>query len=343
MYAVRWHGRGDVRYEEVLSPSIVDPGSVLLSVEACGVCGTDFEEAQNGPKAIPVAAAHPLTGRQAPIILGHETIGRVIAAGVASSVAIGDRVVVWPLVPCRQCATCVAGEGHRCPKLGVLGLSSDGGFAEYLKADSASCIRIGDGIPIERAVLVEPYAVALHAFAHAAVEGRKVLIIGMGSIGLALVEIARELGSSRIVVVSRDPRNRELGLAAGADAALPPEKVDGVAADVAVDSSGGPDAMKLLARGLAYGGHGVLVGVRHQYVEAPLWDIFSRELTLVGSNGMRFDEEFRRAVQLVETGRLGNPPRPVAFVELRALPQLLVGRTHRRIGRKHVAVRGEMR
>src|SRR5437763_1897994 len=81
MLAVRWHGRGDVRVEEVRPPASPGPGEVQLRVRWCGICGTDLEEWLSGPVFIPAAAPHPVTGARAPLVLGHEFAGVVVAAG----------------------------------------------------------------------------------------------------------------------------------------------------------------------------------------------------------------------------------------------------------------------
>src|SRR5690242_1108071 len=77
MLAVRWHGRGDVRVEEVPPPGPPGPGEVQLRVRWCGICGTDLEEWLSGPVFIPAAAPHPVTGARAPLVLGHEFTGVV--------------------------------------------------------------------------------------------------------------------------------------------------------------------------------------------------------------------------------------------------------------------------
>src|SRR5262245_3297017 len=82
MRAARWHGRGDVRVQEVPVPE-PGPGDVVLKVAWCGICGTDVEEYRDGPVVIPVDRPNPLTGQRAPVTLGHEFAGTVAAVGRA--------------------------------------------------------------------------------------------------------------------------------------------------------------------------------------------------------------------------------------------------------------------
>src|SRR5258706_3006473 len=81
MKAAVWHARNDIRVEDVPEPSAPGLGEVIIKVGACGICGTDLEEYRAGPLFIPVDKPNPLTGRQAPLILGHEFAGEVVEVG----------------------------------------------------------------------------------------------------------------------------------------------------------------------------------------------------------------------------------------------------------------------
>lgn len=323
MKAVRWHARREVSLDEVAGPLLADDHGVVVKVEACGVCGTDFEEARYGPKAIPVGAPNPTTGLSAPITLGHEIVGAVIEAGPASGRRLGERVAIWPQVPCRECETCTGGDEHRCPRLGVIGLSAHGGFAPFVAVDGRSVVPLPDDLPLERAVLVEPYAVSIHAFDSHPPTDKTVLVLGIGSVGLALVETASFLGARRVIAVSRSPLNREAAIRAGADEVFAPGKGPAEVVDLAVDASGSDDALLVVGRTLVYGGTAVLVGVRSKVVPAPIWDIFSRQLRFVGSNGMRL-AEFSHAARLIADGRLARRQRPTISISLARLPDTLL-------------------
>ena len=103
MLAVRWHARGDVRVEEVPSPAPPGPGELQLQVRWCGICGTDLEEWQSGPVFIPAAVPHPLTGVRAPLVLGHEFAGVVVAVGAGVTEPLpGQRVAVDTIISCGE-------------------------------------------------------------------------------------------------------------------------------------------------------------------------------------------------------------------------------------------------
>src|SRR6187399_1884055 len=124
MRAVRWHARGDVRLDEVPEPVPADD-QVCIRIEAAGVCGTDIDEVAHGPITVPVEP-HRISGRSAPVTLGHEMVGVVVGAGPTADVPLGTRVAPWPLAPCGRCATCRTGHANRCPDLVALGMSADG-------------------------------------------------------------------------------------------------------------------------------------------------------------------------------------------------------------------------
>jgi (R,R)-butanediol dehydrogenase / meso-butanediol dehydrogenase / diacetyl reductase len=164
MLAVRWHGRGDVRVEEVLPPAPPGPGELQLQVRWCGICGTDLEEWLSGPVFIPAAAPHPVTGARAPLVLGHEFAGVVVAAGAdVTGPWPGQRVAVDTIVSCGTCYWCQRGEVTRCPALGALGLHGDGGLAELCNAPARICLPVPDTVADDEAALAEPLAVAVRA------------------------------------------------------------------------------------------------------------------------------------------------------------------------------------
>src|SRR5437879_13860319 len=106
MRAARWHGRGDVRVEELSRPT-PSPGELLLLVSWCGICGTDLEEYVAGPAIIPVDVPNSLTGRVAPITLGHEFVGSVAAVGEGvTSFHVSERVAPEGVLFARRCFCC---------------------------------------------------------------------------------------------------------------------------------------------------------------------------------------------------------------------------------------------
>src|SRR5258707_13395777 len=114
MLAAVYHGRRDVRVQEWPAPPHPQPGWVTVAITYCGICGTDTEEYLHGPVVIPTSP-HPLTGAQAPLVLGHEGTGVVRAAGAGSGIDPGTRVGLENSVGCGLCAACLGGNPPLCP------------------------------------------------------------------------------------------------------------------------------------------------------------------------------------------------------------------------------------
>src|SRR5580765_2923810 len=118
MKAAVWHGREDVRVEDVADPPPPPSGQVQVEVAWCGICGTDLHEYLGGPLYIPTKAAHPVTGVRAPVIIGHEMSGRVTAVGDGvDDFAVGDRIAACPIIGCGQCRWCKSGSMGQCDKV----------------------------------------------------------------------------------------------------------------------------------------------------------------------------------------------------------------------------------
>ncbi|MGP4111351.1 alcohol dehydrogenase catalytic domain-containing protein [Streptomyces sp. 4N509B] len=292
MRAVRWHGRRDVRYETAV-PDAPDPGpgEVRVAVAWCGLCGSDVAEYAAGPLLIPVGRAHPVTGRHAPLVLGHEIAGHVTDAGPGvTGLPPGTLVALNALIPCGRCARCAAGDDHLCPDFGHLGMSADGGLAERVTVPAAMAVAAPPGLDPEVAALAEPFAVAWHLVrrvTRGAGDGSRCLVVGAGAIGLATALVLRERGHEVTVVDVADERLRVaagLGLRVGAEAeAVAVAGEGGEGADAALECSGSADGFALSCRAVRPGGVVGLAGLPARPVPFDVTDAAHRELTLVGS------------------------------------------------------------
>jgi L-idonate 5-dehydrogenase len=122
-------------------------------------------------------------------------------------------------------------------------MSADGGMADFLVAEGSVCAPVGADVALERAVLVEPFAVALHGVHQVDVAGRRVAVIGIGSLGLCLVEAAVLAGAAEVIAVSRSEVARGAALEGGASAALPPDDAGDVDAEVVFETAGAAPAI----------------------------------------------------------------------------------------------------
>ncbi len=319
MRAARWHGRGDVRVEDVPIPR-VGPGEVLLRVSWCGICGTDVEEFRDGPVVIPVAHPNALTGQMAPVTLGHEFAGTVVEVGPGvEGLAAGDRVVPEICLFCGECHYCRRHEYALCISWAAIGLHGDGGLAEYVKVPARMCVRLPDEIADDEAALVETTEVAVRAVRKAGLGlGDTVAIVGDGAVGLITLQVARAAGATTTLLVGHRPARLELGRQLGADAAIDSrdpgwleavrELTGGLGADVAIECGGRAEAIADSIASTRKGGTIVLLAVIGVPVPVNTWPIVEGERTVVGSVQHHFDDDLPVAVRLMAAGQVNVRP-----------------------------------
>ncbi len=192
-------GNGDLAYQDVGDPTPVTGGDVLVEVKFSGICGSDI------PRAFHGKAYHY------PLIMGHEFSGLVRSAAPGSAYAPGDRVVVFPLLPCLGCPPCQTGDYAQCEKYDYFGSRRDGGFAEFVSVPVANLFRVPDGVDLLSASMTEPCAVALHGVEKLQIQaGMCGLVIGGGPIGLMVAQWLRVKGCGRVLVADVDPAKLEL-------------------------------------------------------------------------------------------------------------------------------------
>ena len=210
MKAAVWHGYKDVRIEEVAEPT-PKKGQVKIAVDWAGICGTDRHEYE-GPNFIPVKKPHRLTGRVAPLIIGHEFSGRIVELGEdVDGWKVGDRVTANGSLTCGKCEACRSGRYNICQKLGFLGVGDDGAFADYVVVEAAKLFWIPEGVSQREAAVAEPLACGIHATnLMGDMNGKDVVVIGPGIIGLSAFFGAKYAGASRILVSGIGDYRREL-------------------------------------------------------------------------------------------------------------------------------------
>ncbi len=206
--AIRFHGQGDVRVEQVAAPDpVLGRSDVLLAPLFCGICGTDLHEFVAGPIVTP-KEPNALTGATLPQILGHEFSARVLAVGEGvSSVAPGDRVSIQPLMGPDDDYYVRRGLVHLSETLGVVGLSWQwGGMGQRAVVQEKNVIKVPDALDDRQAALIEPAAVAVYALDRSRIKvGDTVLVSGLGPIGALTMLAAKAAGASRIFVSETNP------------------------------------------------------------------------------------------------------------------------------------------
>lgn len=208
MKAVRFHGKKDIRVEEVQGPqSPLAEDDVLVQPLVCGICGTDLHEYVSGAIVTP-KTPHVYTGATNPQILGHEFSALVLEVGRAiKHVRAGDRVSVQPLISPRNDYFGRRGLFHLSPCMGCVGLSwAWGGLGQHAVVKGYNAIPVSDKVSDVQAALIEPAAVAVYALDRGRVGiGSTVLISGMGPIGALALLGAKAAGASKIFVSEINP------------------------------------------------------------------------------------------------------------------------------------------
>lgn len=296
MKAAVWHGRQDVRIEQVSEPPAPPPMQVQIKVAWCGICGTDLHEYMGGPLYIPRDRPHPLTGVQAPVIIGHEMSGEVTAVGEdVENFAVGDRVAACPIIGCGKCRWCQSGSMAQCDQVAFLGTSWTGGaLAERLNLNAYQCYHLTDGISDEIGALVEPFSATVRAVAQGEPgPDDSVAIVGAGPIGLMALMAARLRGVKRVVAIEIAERRIEAAKLCGADAVIDParedpekralEMTDGKGFDLVMECVGQPGSVLMAGKLTRTRGRLVIMGVFEKPAALDLNDVVFREKLISGS------------------------------------------------------------
>ncbi|SJM55551.1 alcohol dehydrogenase catalytic domain-containing protein [Gulosibacter sp. 10] len=292
----------ELRERDALPPG---PGQVRIRVVYGGICGSDLHYAQSGRNGIYAI--------EEPLVLGHEIVGIVDELGPgATGAAVGDRVAVHPATPTPPPGG-EEGRGlhlaHGGTYLGSASTSphTQGGFAEYATVGLAQLRPLPEGLPLRRAALAEPLAVALHgigqagvALAGGRVDGR-VLVAGAGPIGCLAIAALAERGATDITATDLVPR--ALGAARAVGAArtvlLGEDELPGAESfDLVIESSGSIRSLASALDWVRRGGTIVQLGLLPAGpLTLPLAPMVSKEVTLRGSQ--RFDVELDEAIRLL--------------------------------------------
>jgi L-iditol 2-dehydrogenase len=247
MKAAVYRGRDDVRLEEVPVPEI-GRGEILVRVHTCGICGTDLKKIATG-------------SHSAPRIFGHETSGVVTRVGEGvRKFGVGDRVVVFHHIPCRQCYYCRHHTFAQCETYKQVGCTagfepSGGGFAEYVRVMDwiveKGTVAIPDGVSFEQACFVEPVNTCMKGIQALRLEPEEtVLVIGQGPIGLILAVLAKRAGA-RVITSDLYPARLTISGRLGLDQTIDASRADTVRVIREMTEGRGADAVVLAVGGNA--------------------------------------------------------------------------------------------
>lgn len=281
MHVAVFKGAGKPIVVEDVADDPLPPGSVRIAVGRCGICGSDISLTSGSPFDYAPESR-----------MGHETAGTVIELGRdVTTLRVGDNVAVLPRGFCGDCLPCRAGRPLFCET----GPQQFGGFGERMIVTERSAFRFPAAVSMAEGALVEPIACGRRALRMARLEkGDSILVIGAGSIGLAAVYWARQMGAGRIVVLTRTAARHAIALALGADAAVSldadPDALAcalSAAPDFVVEGTGQPDALGEAVARVRTGGTVISLGMCTRH--APVLPVFNafREVTMVSRSAMR--------------------------------------------------------
>ena len=289
MKAVRLHAYNkQPTVDEVEEPKVTGPLDVVVKIGGAGVCRTDLHIILGQWDS----RMHPTL----PYTIGHENAGWVDAIGSAvTNVAVGDKVIMHPLITCGLCRACRFGDDVHCENSQFPGIDVDGGYADYLKTSARSVVKIDDSLePADVAALADAGLTAYHAAAKAARKlraGDRCVMIGAGGLGHIGIQVLKALSPADLIVVDRNPDALKLAQEIGADITV---VADGTEVQQVLDITGGNGAEQVIdfvgeggstAKGLDMtrrAGDYHVVGYGEN-VDIPTIDIISTERNIIGN------------------------------------------------------------
>lgn len=280
-------GNKKFELQDVPMPS-VGPDDLLVRNAACGVCGTDIHIFYGEPGSADVTP---------PVVLGHEFSGIVEEVGAhVTGFRKGDHVTIDPNIYCGTCRFCTARKKQLCEHMEAIGVTRDGGFAEYSVVPASQAFLLDKDLDLEAGAMTEPLACCIHGIDLAQIRvGDTVLVIGGGAIGLLMVQLAKLSGAAKVLLSEPVALRRQLGEQLGADASFDPltcdpaqeiERLTGQqGADVVIECVGNNAAVTQAFAAAAKGATVLLFSVPsvNATFDLPLYPMFKKELVIKSS------------------------------------------------------------
>jgi len=303
MKALMLTGKEVIEVVDLEKPEI-NSDEVLINIKATGICGSDIKGyAGKNERMLP------------PIIMGHEFTGCISEIGrEVRGFDIGEKVVVLPLLFCGKCKYCKKGQTNLCLNksfLGVLGIN--GSMAEYIAMPSKQLYRLPDKIDYITGTLIEPLSVAFSAVNKVNTDGKMVLIIGAGTIGLLILEILKKKRPLKVLVADIREHRLDLAKKIGADLTINPLKenmaqvieknTDSNGIDISFEAVGTSETAKQSIDLLNVKGISVWVGNSEKEVMVDMQEIVTREKSIIGSY-IYTHAEFGQVVDLLNKSDL---------------------------------------
>jgi (R,R)-butanediol dehydrogenase/meso-butanediol dehydrogenase/diacetyl reductase len=311
MRAIRYHGREDVRLDDIPEPA-PKPGEVKIRVLYNGICGSDLHEYYHGPM-LTMTRPHPLTGIQNPAVLGHEFAGEVVELGRGvDDLKPGDLVAVEPIQTCGTCHWCRSGQYNHCPRPAIHGYNREGGgLAEFTVVLRSMAHKLPGKVSARHGALVEPMAVSYHAVARAHPKPVQTIVVhGGGPIGVGALLALKALDDIEVIICEPSAERRAILSRLGAERLLDPGSINvveairdltgGRGADASIDAAGVAPAFKAALASTAPMGHLVVVAMHMEPFQFNALSLLAGEVTITGAK--TYCNDFPAVIELMTRG-----------------------------------------
>src|SRR5438477_1417928 len=285
---------------------------VLVKVKVASICGTDLHIYEWDRCA--QGRIHP------PLIPGHEFCGEVVACGdEVTRVKEGDFVSAEMHVACGKCLQCRTGEAHICQNVKIIGVDTNGAFAEFVVIPESNIWKLDPAIPQEYASILVQLGNAVHSVLAGEIAAKTVAITGCRPIGLFAIAVARAVGATRVFAIEVNEHRRKIASQMKADLVLDPESQDaraiileqtgGLGVDVVLEMAGHPKAIRTAFNVVRRGGRISLLGLTSKPISLNFSeDIIFKGLTIQGINGRRMYQTWYQMTALLKAGKLDLHP-----------------------------------
>lgn len=289
------------------------PKDVIIRVKAVAICGTDihiYEWTQYAQARI-----------KPPMIFGHECAGEVVKVGkLVTNFKPGDLIAVETHIPCKECYQCLTGAEHICEKMAIIGVHTDGVFAEYAKIPTACCWKLPKEANPDLGAIMEPIGVAVNGALKEDINNKSVAVFGCGPIGIFCLGAVAAWGATKIFAI--EPSQYRLNLARKVvpnAIYLDPTKQDvvktirevteGRGVEVSIELSGNVKAARTAFQVVAKRGRVSLVGLPSELAQLDLTaDIIYKEVRVYGSTGRLMWQTWYDITKLLDSGKFDPMP-----------------------------------
>jgi len=330
MRAFQIDGPGVVSEISVPVPEIAED-EVLIRIAYSGICATDYEILDGEMALIREGKI------RYPVRFGHEWSGVIEKVGsMVKKFNVGDHVLSDSGISCGKCAACQEGRYSACRNKRSVGTVKcwDGSFAEYMHIPERNLYKLPDDMDMMNAALIEPTCIALSGLRRGGnLEGKTILIVGTGAIGMTAVAISRHYKPGKIILAGRTDSKLEIGKKLGADAAINVRnedlveavlrETDGQGADMVLETSGNPGAVNQCVLSTRYGGTASFIGFYENSVDAfPIDVLVSRKISIHGVMG-----DFgipAEVIRIIDEEKIDLTPIITHLISMDELPKALL-------------------